>query len=517
MLTNLKALVVVLGLAVIVFTLLKPLCLRYMVAEDFARRRNVWYVLTVTAFLSPNFWLYAVVAMPLLFWAGRKDSNPAGLYMLTMHVIPPLAFYIPVVGINQLFDLNQYRILSLAVLLPVAWRLRQSARDGTREGRFTLGDGLLLAYFVLQLVLFVPYESITHTMRRAFLFGIDALLLYYVLSRDCTERWKVADTIAGFTLAAAIATPIALFEAMRGWLLYQGLGFAWGDPISWAYLMRGEMLRAQVSAGHSIALGFLLASAFCFWLYLRRAAGSAAVSLIGIGWLWGGLVAAYARAPWLAALVMFFVYAGLGPDAMSRVTRATLSFAVLSALVLASPIGERVIDSLPFIGTLDAGNIEYRQELATVSWQLIQQNPYFGNPFVMQEMEGLRQGQGIIDLVNSYASVALFYGLVGLTLLLGFFVCGLWAAFRAVKLTARTDADASFLGAALVACMIGILAIMATSSFRGGLAQMFWAMGGLSIGYATAVRREMAWVASVESSAVLQSPAVAAGGELYRR
>jgi hypothetical protein len=40
----------------------------------------------------------------------------------------------------------------------------------------------------------------------------------------------------------------------------------------------------------------------------------------------------------------------------------------------------------------------------------------FGNPFVLLDMEELRTGDNIIDLVNAYAQVALFYGLVGLAL-----------------------------------------------------------------------------------------------------
>jgi hypothetical protein len=91
MLLNLKALVVVLLLATPVFILAKPLCLRFTSPEDFARRRNVWYVLTVCAFVSPSFWLYALVAVPVLAWAGKRDASPTALYVLLFYVVPPVS------------------------------------------------------------------------------------------------------------------------------------------------------------------------------------------------------------------------------------------------------------------------------------------------------------------------------------------------------------------------------------------------------------------------------------------
>src|SRR5579864_8499482 len=131
MLGSIKQLIIVLVIATAIFGFGKPLALRFMSAEDFSRRRKVWFVLTATAFLSPNFWLYALVAIPLLLWAGRKDSNPIALYLLLLQVIPSIPVDIPVVGIGELFKLDNYRLLSFCVLIPTASRLRRS-KDAAR-------------------------------------------------------------------------------------------------------------------------------------------------------------------------------------------------------------------------------------------------------------------------------------------------------------------------------------------------------------------------------------------------
>src|SRR6266404_6750544 len=125
MLASIKELIVVLAISATVFQLAKPIALRFMSAEDFSRRRLVWFVLTAVSFVSPNIWLYALVAVPMLVWANRNDSNPIALYLLMLHVIPPVSVSIPLIGNNGLFSLDNYRLLAFCVLIPAAIRYRK--------------------------------------------------------------------------------------------------------------------------------------------------------------------------------------------------------------------------------------------------------------------------------------------------------------------------------------------------------------------------------------------------------
>ena len=482
MLLNIKALIVILTIAAVVFAAARPLCLKFMAERDFRHRRDVWFVLTVAAFLSPSFWLYALVALPVAFWGAQKDSNPVAFYLVMLHVIPPIGLEIPVVGINRLFELNNYRILSFAVLVPVAWRLLQS-KDRNGYPRLVWMDKLIFAYFALQLVELMPYESITNTMRRAFLFGIDVFALYYVVSRHCTKSGATVEAMASFCLICAVSVPLAVFETLRHWILYEGLADQWGIFVIDPYLQRAGTLRAQVWAGHSISLGYMLAMAFGFLLYLRTRIPSAASGVFIALWMWVGMIAAYARAPWLVAAAIFFVLLLLGPNGPARFLKASLISALIAGVVLVSPVGERVIDSLPFIGKIDASTVAYRQRLAEVSWQLILQNPLFGSPNYIVYMEELRQGQGIIDLMNSYAWAALTYGLVGLVLFIGFLLYGVWKVLKVVKSLPIRDCAGALLGANLVACMVGTLLMMATGSFGTSLVAMFYITGGFAAAY----------------------------------
>jgi O-antigen ligase len=173
------------------------------------------------------------------------------------------------------------------------------------------------------------------------------------------------------------------------------------------------------------------------------------------------------------------VFLATRPDAAKRLAGGLTALAVLFALMYVSPLKESVLDRLPFIGTADQETVEYRRVLAEVSWTLIQQNPFFGDPFVASRMESLRNGQGIIDIVNGYIYTALFNGLVGLALLVGFSLLALFRGFAAFR-QSNDDRDARTLGAALLASMVAALVYVATAGYNETLYMLF----GLSVSYA---------------------------------
>ena len=503
MLTNLKALVVVLAVAWAVFWLVRPLCLQYMSAEAFASRRNVWFALTIVAFVSPNFWIYAIFSIALLGWSGAKEENPLALYVLVTFAIPNASFYIPTMLIGQLFDLTQYRILSLAILLPWMVRLWNDPARAA-HGRLRLADTILIAFLLLQMVLTMPYESGTTTMRRAFLLTIDVFVVFYAFSR-LVRLDRTTEVMACFWLACAVMAPLAIFEWGKGWLLYTGLSALWGDPNVFSWLLRGGSLRSQVSAGHSINLGYQLAVGLGFFLYLRSRSRSAAMAWLVTGTFAVAIYTTGSRGAWLTAALAAVFFVLFRPGAVRRLAGAVALGAVIVAVMYVTPFKESVLDRLPLIGTVDQDTVDYRQQLAEVSWTIIRQNPFFGNPFAATQMESLRQGQGIIDIVNGYVFTALFNGFVGLFLVVAVWLVALGRGSVAMLRARAVDSDAGQAGAALVAVFLASLFYIATA----GYGTTTYIIAGLLVSYATA----MSW----PSVAPAQSRPVHAPGLAQQR
>jgi O-antigen ligase len=489
MLGNIKALIVVLAIAATVFHLAKPIALRFMSGEDFARRRFVWFVLTAVFFVSPNFWLYTLVAIPMLVWANRKESNPIALYLLLLHVIPPLSVNIPILGNNGLFPLDNYGLLAFCILLPAAMRYRKNQEATT--GRLGAMDVLLLAFGALQVALYVPpdlphhffiADSPSNVLRRAFLFFLDTYLLYFTVSRTCQSRRKLVEAAATFCLACGVMAAIAMFERMRGWLLYVDIASSWANDLHAAfYLARGGAVRAQVSAGHSIALGYLLAVAFGFWLYLKSHVPSGRQRIGVTLLLWCGLYAAFSRGGWLGGVTVYFTFIAAGPRKISRLVKGTGLAVVIAGLIAVSPVGDRILEMLPVTGQpMDP----YRYRLAERGWELVLAHPFFGDQFPWPEMEDLRQGEGIIDLVNTYLGVALNYGLIGLFCFLSFIVLGMITVYARTRELIQSDPDLALFGTSLIACIVGTLVMIDSNSFNMGPEKTFYVLAGLSTAYA---------------------------------
>lgn len=196
-----------------------------------------------------------------------------------------------------------------------------------------------------------------------------------------------------------------------------------------------------------------------------------------------GLIATYSRAPWLTAIMIMFLFAFFMPRGTVRAFKMGIFAVILSSIALATPAGKKIIDLIPFIGTTDSENVVYRQRLAEASWNLWEQYPWFGTPHALQYLDDMRQGEGIVDLVNTYATIAIFYGGVGLFLFCGYFIISLYRTWKRMNFQKKTDPEASMLGACLAATMLGTYFFMATGSFGTGLAQTAWVLSALGLAY----------------------------------
>ena len=221
---HLRALVVILVLAAAVFVLAKaPITAQACSAQDFERRRNVWFALTLSAFLAHNFWLFILVASCVLALAVRVEANRLALYLGLMLVLPRLSAQIPGLGVvNQLFEVNQMRMLALVVLLPTYLTLRQ--QPGVEPFGKLLCDKLLLCSFGLEVVLTLPHATLTTVLRETVLDAFtDVFLIYYVASRSLRTVKAFRDALAAFVVGAMVFSAIVTFEFWRHWLLYRPL------------------------------------------------------------------------------------------------------------------------------------------------------------------------------------------------------------------------------------------------------------------------------------------------------
>lgn len=489
---HLVALCYILALAVVTFVVMaKPMTARLMAPADFARRRNLWFAVTVITFLAHSFWLALLACMIVVAIGGRRETNPAALYCVLLFALPQYDMQIPAFGIvQQLFEINHPRAMALVLLLPAAVQLVN--RERTPNPRLRIADALFLTYFLYIFIVNATADSITGLMRQLVYFLLDQALLYYVITRSVTSRHRLYEVMAGFTMGLAVIGVVGAFETARHWLVYESLRVPLGVPFQTigTYLLRetedGGYLRAYASTGHAIALGFMAMIALTFQLALARNYRPRWLGAAVIAMLFSGLVAAVSRGPWLACAIGLVIGLSFGPGARQRLAWMAAAIPMVIVGLLVHPKGQKVIELLPFVGTVEAGNISYRTQLIDRAMVVFWQNPIFGslqyiyNP-VLEEM---RQGQGIIDIVNSYLGVALAYGTVGLLLFVAPAAYALGASWVVSRRLAKVDVDAEAAGRALAVTMVSILLAIGAVSFYFHIPIVHWWVVALCVAYA---------------------------------
>ena len=203
-----------------------------------------------------------------------------------------------------------------------------------------------------------------------------------------------------------------------------------------------------------------------------------------------GLFVPLSRGPWVGAAVLMVVYFATSRYATRSLIGLGLASVLALSLLAVLPGGEKVINLLPFVGTTENENIGYRQNLLVNSMIVIQHYPWFGSTDFLKtpELEAMRQGQGIIDIVNSYIAIALKSGVTGLGLFVGFFGFTIMGILRAMRTIADKDSEEYLLGRVLVATLLAITVTIVTVSSILFIPIVYWSVAGLGMAYVQMIR-----------------------------
>jgi O-antigen ligase len=108
------------------------------------------------------------------------------------------------------------------------------------------------------------------------------------------------------------------------------------------------------------------------------------------------------------------------------------------------------------------------------------QSPWLGFPGHLNYMEELRQGQGIIDIVNSYIGIALNTGVVGLVGFIGGYLSMLLPLFT-LRRRPGLPPEAAHVANHLIATTLSVLFIIITTSSISVIPQVLAMLLGLGV------------------------------------
>lgn len=489
--SHLKALPIILAAALLLFWI-AGLAWPGLAREGEIRRlRWAFILVTVIAFFSPSIWVYAlampVVVLAFLLPGGARAERAATLWALLLLAVPNVGSYIPGFGsIGNFFEMTHSRALTFALLLPAIVLMPREPRRPGPLGMAT--DWFVAAYFAVQIAVLLPYASRTDLIRQAFVLAVDTLLPYWVFSRAFSSVDGLRGTMRAYVLTAMLMSVLAMFESVRRWPLYDAVPVGWN--LYWdltVFLERAGFLRAKASAGHSLMFGFVLVLALGFWGIVRGDVRHRGLAWLGTLALLGGLAASLARGSWLGAVLLFVLLIVLGEGGLKRLLLFGIGAAGFVAVASQVQALHFVVDMLPFVGQVDAENVEYRKRLLEISLSLIAGSPWLGVPGYLNYMEELRQGQGIIDIVNSYVAIALATGVIGLACFVGIFGSMMGSLWR-LRRDPEVSAEGRHLANYLIATTLAVMFVLVTTSSIVVVPQLCYMLAGLGVSSARLLR-----------------------------
>lgn len=461
-----RALIVILVVGTATFYIFRPgFTAGTMSSAAFDLRRTAWYLITLAAFLSLNYWVFLLILILIINKIKKSEDNKIALFFFLMLTLPQIKAEVPgFAGIRYLLQADYLRTVTLLLLLPICYQGFKNRRS--EKSNFKLPDALIFGYYFLEFSLHFQPNDLVGGIRNLINTSIDIFIPYYAISRGVKTMKELKEIMASFALAGLMVAAIAIFEFSKRWLLYGSLAQALDLGWTPGYLVRGDYIRAVATSGHSLVLGYVLVAAIGAYIYVKGDFPNKFRYWLGLGVLLMGEIATLAKGSWLGLLVLLTVFVVTGVGRVKKISNAILICALSAVILFGTDVGDKIVPYLPFLGQLDTGSFEYRRLVFEKSIALIEQSPWLGVENSVNKLEDLRQGEGIIDIVNIYIVVALSSGVIGLSLFVSYFLVVLQRIYQAYALITRkgTNNDNIKLGQILLAILLGALFIISTVS-----------------------------------------------------
>lgn len=480
----LRAYIVIFFLSHFAFWLVTKIRINFIKAHEIKQWRNYWLIVTTLCFFVTNIWLYIACLVALLLYAKSSKIDRLPLFFALSCASPLYSFTIPGFGvINYLITLNYMSVLIIFLLWP---DVRKTKSNNSSNYPFY---SAIIIYVILVSILDSRETTFTNALRTTVTAFLTIFLPFTAISKllDTTDTAKKC--LFTLTLCLSPLALIGCFESIKYWKLYSA-SFVnlLGEDSALDYGLRGNELRASALFASPIVYGYVLMIGLGILLFLQKSMGKKNLWLFLFCLFLVALYFTKARGPWLGFIVMVVLYIWSGPNRLSNFSKFGLGSALTLVLLSMTSFGEKLIGMLPFFSSAEsyeASTVDYRIRLFEQASILFQKNPIIGlaNYRGTPEMEAMRQGQGIIDVVNSYVDIALSYGIVGLGLFLFIFIGLFFTVLKRVRTLPAAEKDLINIGRSLYAILGGILFTIFTVSSINYIPVFYWILAGFCSGY----------------------------------
>jgi len=478
-----KALIVLLIIIQIVFSLLKPVYKELLGIVEFNNIKYVVFIVNIISFGVGNYYIFVLFIAALSVFQSKNPKDRVLIYLSLVLLLPILKYKIPgILGINNMGDLTYPRLLVIFILIPTYFYIKKSSQY--KSFFLAPSDKYVLGFILLKFLLAFHEISFTVALRSLFYYWLDIFIPYFVVSRSIRNIGEFKQCIIVILTALFIMANVAIFESFKYWHLFSGMerGLIVVNKGS-DYATRGDLLRATASFSGPLVLGFMMNIGIACLLILQDSIKNKRILFLIFIIFVSGLIATYSRGAWLGCIVLLTTYSLQGKNKFKKLIKGLSLLIVISMAIAVSPLGNKLYAMLPFSDNGEkhsVSTIDYRERLLEKSLIVIYKKPFFGDINFMddKDMQSLIQGQGIIDMVNSYLHIALASGVVGLYLFIMIFYVNFRGLTKLAKIyNYNNNLDTIIKG--LISIIVSMAVIIATTSLVGRVPTMLWIFAAL--------------------------------------
>ncbi len=393
------------------------------------KRAPLWLFLSMffIGMWGHTYWVAYLALMVALPIVAKNRADAAALFTVLCVSLPLLSQQIQIGGI-YLTSGSKYMFCALG--LTIAFLMNKGGTSVPNRAHFDLPILIVVALEISQ----ARDPSSTATIRQIVPLFLTIWVPYYLISRSLNRVEDVRRFLLAFVLAGFVMAAIATVEARLHWLIYKQIEGLLNiqTSINGYSKQRAGMIRAPASFPESTSLATFLVLAFMAALALRDTFASRGKWLIVLLVLSLGLLSANSRGAFIAlavGLVAWDLYC-------RRYGRLAIKLVGAGAVYLFALTAAQFSDyfaSMVGKGSGTEGTADYRVQLLRRGMEEIHKHPILGQNLkaALDSLDDLRQGEGIVDLVNGYISYGLTLGYMGIVGLLLVFVSLCLAMFAA--------------------------------------------------------------------------------------
>jgi len=443
-------------------------------------------LLTVIAFpifawALPNLWQLLAIMCIWVPLVARTLKQIAPVYLFSLLMLPGLDVTVSA-GALKLFDFGAQDALAVGASAAV-FLSRGKASPRLRY------DIAVMAV-VLQIGIALARDTtFSNFLRTSVNVSLDLWLPYYILSRSLRSIEDLKRIMCWLGCGSVTLTAVLTYEVWRAWPIYNELYVHYQVPTLLLVKVRGGLLRASGPFVEPTSAAMVMAMCvLALWLS-RDFFRSRATHLCLLAVALIGLSVPQSRGAWVGLLLGMAV-ADFTRGLHVALTKKFVLVGIAAAFVFAAALSSPYLSETVGLSGGSSETSDYRRLLFERGMKEFWHSPLFGfsNPELLWRLKDLRQGEGIIDFVNTYIWILLISGAIGFFIFTGtllFFLHNVWRSYRTTPRIPGSAEVATY----IVACLAMLMEMLFFTSFGGRPAFFMFGLFGCAAAFLSCYRR----------------------------